>query len=177
MAIVKLRPCLASLKRLWHYTGTTMPDIVDKETRSRMMSSIRAKDTKPELVVRRYLHSQGFRFRLHNRSLPGNPDIVLPKYGAVVLVHGCYWHRHKGCRLAYDPKSRQEFWQQKFSSNVRRDAEVKRLLREAGWRVMTVWECALRDTELRETGLESIAEWIKSEVPYSEFSPAGRLST
>lgn len=154
-----------------------MSDIVDKETRSRMMRNIRAKDTKPELIVRRYLHSQGFRFRLHNKNLPGNPDIVLPRYRAVVLVHGCYWHRHKGCKLAYDPKSRQEFWQQKFSNNVKRDAEVKRLLRAAGWRVMTVWECALRDSELRESGLESIAEWIKSDTPDSEFPPVARLST
>lgn len=157
--------------------GITMPDIVDKETRSRMMRNIRAKDSRPELIVRRYLHGQGFRFRLHNKNLPGNPDIVLPKHGAVVLVHGCYWHRHKGCRLAYDPKSNQAFWQQKFSSNVERDAEVKRLLHESGWRVMTVWECALRDKELCEAVLKSIAEWIKSDFPDSEQPPVSRLTT
>lgn len=154
-----------------------MADIVDKSTRSRMMSNIRNKDTKPELTVRRYLHGKGFRYRLHNKKLPGNPDIVLAKFNAVILVHGCYWHRHADCKLAYEPKSRQDFWQKKFQSNVKRDAEVQRLLRAAGWRVMTIWECALRDSELRDLGLESVTEWLASDWPESEFPSAGRLST
>ena len=154
-----------------------MPDIVDKETRSRMMSAIRSKDTKPELIVRRYLHSQGFRYRLHNKRLPGNPDIVLSRFNAVVLVHGCYWHRHNGCKLAYKPKSRQKFWQKKFQNNVRRDEEVRRLLRNSGWRVMIIWECALRNSEIRDRGLEAVAEWIRSDWPSSEFPPAAGMVT
>jgi DNA mismatch endonuclease (patch repair protein) len=154
-----------------------MADIVDAKTRSRMMRGIRSKDTKPELMVRRYLHAQGYRFRIHPKNVPGKPDVVLPKYRAAIFVHGCFWHRHKNCRLAYNPKSRTEFWQTKFDQNVARDnAAVSRLL-ETGWRIMIVWECALRDSELRETGLESIAEWIQSGQPQSEFPPSGRLST
>lgn len=146
-----------------------MTDIVDKSERSRMMRNIRHKDTKPELIVRRYLHRVGFRYRLHDRKLPGKPDIVLSRYRAVVLVHGCYWHRHKGCKFAYNPKSRAEFWTTKFARNVERDAEIKQLLADQGWRVMTIWECALRDNKIRDTGLEAVADWIRSEWPSSEF--------
>jgi DNA mismatch endonuclease (patch repair protein) len=142
-----------------------------------MMRGIRGKDTKPELIVRRYLHAQGFRFRIHPKNVPGKPDIVLPKYRAAILVHGCFWHRHKNCRLAYNPKSRIEFWQAKFSQNVARDKAVVGQLLESGWRVMVIWECALRDCELRETGLEAITDWIRSSQPHSEFPLAGRLST
>ena len=154
-----------------------MTDIVDTTTRSRMMSGIRGKNTKPELLVRRYLHSKGFRFRLHKKELPGRPDIVLPKYGAVIQVHGCYWHRHKNCRLAYEPKSRREFWLEKFAQNVRRDEATTRELLSMGWRVMTVWECALRDSELRDYGLEAVVEWIESDCPAAEFPRAGRLTS
>ena len=105
------------------------------------MSRIRSRDTGPERTVRSVLHRMGYRFSLQRRDLPGNPDIVLPKYRTVVFVHGCYWHRHPGCKMAYTPKSRQTFWMKKFAKNVARDRKVKRELRALGWRVVVVWEC------------------------------------
>jgi len=109
------------------------------------MSRIRCKNTKPERVVRSLLHRMGYRFRLHRADLPGKPDVVLPKYRAVVFVHGCFWHRHRGCEYAYTPKSRVRFWKKKFQDNVKRDAEVKQQLEGMGWHVIIVWECELRD--------------------------------
>lgn len=126
-----------------------MADVVDKATRSRMMSGIRGRDTKPELRVRRYLHAAGFRFRLSPRDVFGKPDIVLPKYRAVVLVHGCYWHRHEGCRYATMPASNTELWQAKFEANKRRDREVEERLRSEDWNVQVVWECDLSDRRLQ----------------------------
>ena len=111
------------------------------------MAQIRGKDTKPERIVRSILHRLGARFRLHRRDLPGNPDIVLPRYGLVVLVHGCFWHRHRRCKYAYTPKTRLDFWTQKFEQNVKRDKEVKRELKQLGWNVVVVWECETRDLE------------------------------
>ncbi|MEO7229617.1 MAG: very short patch repair endonuclease, partial [Candidatus Limnocylindrales bacterium] len=102
----------------------------------------------PELLVRRYLHRHGFRYRLHVRDLPGTPDIVLPRHRAVVLVHGCFWHRHPGCRFAYQPKSRTEFWEPKLRANRERDARDQERLRDAGWRVHVVWECETTDDRL-----------------------------
>jgi DNA mismatch endonuclease, patch repair protein len=116
-------------------------DIVDPETRSRMMSRIGPRNTRPELTVRRLLHGMGFRFRLHRRDLPGRPDIVLPRHGVAVFVHGCFWHRHPGCANCTTPKTRPEFWADKFRKNVARDARKMQELRTAGWRVLTVWEC------------------------------------
>jgi DNA mismatch endonuclease, patch repair protein len=116
-------------------------DTLTPAQRSARMARIRAANTRPELIVRRGLHRLGFRFRLHEKRLPGRPDIVLPRYKVVVLVHGCFWHRHRGCRIASDPKSHKKFWQQKFAANVARDARVRRLLRRLGWRVLIVWEC------------------------------------
>lgn len=121
-------------------------DRLTKERRSWNMSRIRGRDTSPERAVRSMLHRLGYRFRLHSRSLPGRPDVVLPKWGAVVFVHGCFWHRHPRCSLAYTPKTRKQFWSQKFNANVARDRRVARTLRSLGWRVVVVWECELRDT-------------------------------
>lgn len=126
-----------------------MVDIVDKAVRSRMMSGIRGKDTKPEMQVRRFLHAAGFRYRLHVKELPGRPDIVLPKYRTVVQVHGCFWHRHPGCRFAVMPASNVEAWTAKFVRNVERDREVERQLMKMGWRVLTVWECDCEPERLR----------------------------
>ena len=109
-----------------------------------MMASIRSANTKPEVSVRRMLHQMGFRFRLHRRDLPGRPDVVLPKYKLALFVHGCFWHRHPQCSLAAVPKANAEFWQQKFEANVRRDAMNLAHLRQAGWRTVVVWECAIR---------------------------------
>jgi DNA mismatch endonuclease, patch repair protein len=110
-----------------------------------MMSGIRGKDTRPEVRVRSYLHRMGFRFRLHARGLPGRPDIVLRRYRTVVFIHGCFWHRHPGCRFAYTPKSNLPFWQKKFDENVARDLVKTSQLRKLGWRVRVIWECQTRD--------------------------------
>lgn len=122
-------------------------DVVDRATRSRMMSGIRGRDTKPEKLVRSFLHRAGLRFRLH-APLPGKPDLVFPKHHAVVFVHGCFWHRHAGCRYATMPSSNAEFWQAKFDANVARDKRVTRQLRKDGWRVFVVWECRLSSSAL-----------------------------
>ena len=127
-----------------------MTDVVDRKTRSRMMSGIRGRDTAPELTVRRYLHRAGLRFRLQRRDLPGRPDLVLPRYRAVVFVHGCFWHRHANCRFCYTPKSNQEFWQKKFHENVQRDDRVRSELIDRGWRVFIVWACSLDDRDLAD---------------------------
>lgn len=115
-----------------------------------MMSGIRGRDTKPEVRVRHYLHRRGIRYRLHVRGLPGRPDIVLPGRRTVILVNGCYWHRHPGCRFAYTPKSNTAFWNEKFRKNVERDSRNLDLLVVAGWRVLTVWECEITDCRLEE---------------------------
>jgi DNA mismatch endonuclease, patch repair protein len=125
-----------------------MADIVDKKTRSRMMSGIRGKNTAPEKAVRSALHRAGMRFRLHASELPGKPDIVLPRWKAVVEVRGCFWHQHKGCRFAYIPKSRPEFWLPKLKSNVARDRRQAKELARLGWRLFEVWECSTDSLEL-----------------------------
>jgi DNA mismatch endonuclease (patch repair protein) len=121
-------------------------DVVDAATRSRMMSGIRSKNTKPEMTVRKYLHAKGFRYRLHTKALPGSPDLVLPKHKVAIFVHGCFWHRHLGCRYATTPSSNVDTWRQKFSVNVARDRQKEAALEAAGWRVIVVWECELRRT-------------------------------
>lgn len=125
-----------------------MADIVDSATRSRMMSGIKGRNTKPERLVRSYLHAAGFRFRLHRKDLPGCPDIVLPRYRAIIFVHGCFWHRHEGCNLASLPATRVDFWESKFAANVERDRRNETALAEAGWRVIIIWECQIRAGEL-----------------------------
>lgn len=125
-----------------------MTDVVDRDTRSRMMSGIRGRDTKPEKQVRSFLHRAGLRFRLH-ASLPGKPDLVFPKHRAVVFVHGCFWHRHASCRYATTPSSNAEFWQAKFDANVARDKRVTRQLRREGWRVFLVWSCRITDSRMQ----------------------------
>ena len=112
------------------------------------MSRIQGRGTKPELIVRRIAHNLGFRFRLHRKDLPGSPDIVFPRHRTIIFVHGCFWHRHKGCRYAYRPKSRIQFWTKKFEENVARDARNEIALRDLGWRVLVIWECETRDQGL-----------------------------
>lgn len=124
-----------------------------------MMSGIRSRDTRPELVVRRWLHRNGYRFRLHRKDLPGSPDIVLPGRRIAIFVHGCFWHRHAGCRLAYNPKSNVERWQAKFQENVERDKRQQAALEALGWNSIVIWECEVRDgsfaKRLGEAGIPS----------------------
>ncbi len=122
-----------------------MTDTVSKKQRSWNMSRIKGKDTKPELHLRSLLHKDGFRFRIHDVRLPGKPDIVLPRYKTVIFVNGCFWHRHKGCKYAYKPKSRQDFWQEKFRKTVLRDQKKIKELKQLDWKVIVVWECELKN--------------------------------
>lgn len=130
-----------------NWCRTSYMDRVDPKTRSRMMASIRGRNTRPELLVRRSLHAAGLRFRLHVKGLPGRPDIVLPGRRLVVFVHGCFWHRHPGCRFATTPATRQDFWASKFAANVARDHMNAKECQDAGWSVRTVWECETRQPE------------------------------
>lgn len=117
-----------------------------------MMGSIKGKDTAPELAVRKAAHALGLRFRLHRKDLPGSPDLVFPARNTAMFVHGCYWHRHEGCRYCYHPKSNVNFWQQKFKNNIARDKRVREVLEQRGWRVVTVWECETAEGDgLRRT--------------------------
>lgn len=122
-----------------------MTDIVDSRRRSELMANIRGRDTAPELAVRRIAHRMGLRFRLHRHDLPGRPDLVFPKHRLAVFVHGCFWHRHQGCRHASTPKSRIAFWTEKFAANVERDARQEAALKALGWRVLVIWQCESRD--------------------------------
>ena len=126
---------------------TPMVDVVDKATRSRMMSGIRGRDTKPEKAVRSYLHRKGFRFRVTS-TLPGKPDLVFPKYKTVVFVHGCFWRRHADCPFAANPASNAEFWLKKFKANVARDRRVRLLLRRLKWHSLVIWECEIDQRRL-----------------------------
>lgn len=145
-----------------------MVDIVDSATRSRMMSSIRGRNTKPEILIRSLLHRQGFRFRLHVRDMPGKPDIVLPRYNTVLFVHGCFWHGHN-CPLFKLPGTRPDFWREKIERNRINDSRVEKALRANGWRVGVIWECALRGAGKNTEGVaQSLAEWLRSDTPWIE---------
>lgn len=136
----------SSCQRINDCLGEIM-DIVSKEKRSTMMASVKRQNTRPELVLRRALHSSGLRFRLHRANLPGTPDIVFVSARVAVFVHGCFWHRHEGCQKATSPSSRIQFWQEKFRRNVERDRSAQLALKSMGWRVVVVWECELRSDE------------------------------
>lgn len=140
-----------------------MADIVSRSARSRMMSRIRSRDTVPELVVRRFLHREGFRFRVGGSGLPGRPDVVLRKWNVVVFVHGCFWHRHVGCRYAYTPRSNGAFWKHKFRDNVARDRRALASLRSQGWYAEIVWEC-----ELDARRLLRLSRDVRQAMPRSE---------
>ena len=130
------------------------------------MRSIRGRDTKPELLLRSYLHSLGYRYRLHRKDLPGSPDLVLPRHSLVIFVHGCFWHRHEGCFYKTMPKTRQSFWMEKFLGNVRRDNRAYAELKRQGWRVMVVWECGLKHCHHE---LPAIPRMINSGGSYLEW--------
>lgn len=132
------------------------------EQRSRNMAAIKGKDTKPEIIVRKYLFSRGLRFRVQVKKLPGNPDIVLPKYKTVIFVNGCFWHGHEGCKYFRLPKSNVEFWKEKIERNIERDRESMQALLDLGWKVIRVWECELRNKANREVTLNKIYNSITS---------------
>jgi len=146
-----------------------MTDVVSKEIRSKNMAAVRSKNTKPELLIRKGLHRRGFRFRLHERKLPGKPDLVLPKYNAVIFINGCFWHRHD-CYLFKWLSTRKEFWHAKIKGNKARDIEAVKQLKSMGWRVLTVWECSMKGrTRLQEGDLFSrVSDWIIGEVTEQE---------
>lgn len=148
-----------------------MPDIVTPEQRSRMMSGIKGKNTKPELIIRKGLHLLGFRFRLHDRKLPGQPDLVFAKYHAVIFVHGCFWHAHD-CHLFKWPASNEDFWREKIGGNIERDHRNITALKDMDWRVMVIWECALRGRTRRplDEVIETVARWLKTESGSSEIA-------
>jgi DNA mismatch endonuclease (patch repair protein) len=152
------------IQHLWkpHNVCNSMADDRSAAARSSNMSRIRGKDTKPEMLVRRFLHAQGLRYRLHDRRLPGSPDVVLPKYKAVVIVQGCFWHKHgEGCAIkARVPKSNLAFWESKLERNVQRDQLNESKLLEAGWRVFIIWECSLKKAVL-EDNLNSLVKSIR----------------
>jgi DNA mismatch endonuclease (patch repair protein) len=150
-----------------------MTDIVSPEVRSRMMSGIRGFDTKPELFLRKGLHARGFRFRLHDRKLPGRPDLVLRKYHSVLFAHGCFWHGHN-CPLFKWPKNRAEFWYQKITRNRLNDARAEEQLMKAGWRRGVVWECALKGPARLAASevLDMCADWLRSDT--TRFEVRGR---
>lgn len=132
-----------------------MTDRISREHRSWNMSRIRSQDTSPEIAVRALLHRLGYRFRLHRKDLPGSPDIVLPRFRVAIFVHGCFWHRHQGCEFAYRPKTRIEFWEKKFVTNVKRDSLALEALNAAGWQVIVVWECELNNVNELQVRLSS----------------------
>ena len=138
-----------------------MADVHDKETRSYNMSRIKGKNTKPEEMVRKYLFSQGFRYRKNDTHLPGKPDIVLPKYKTVIFVNGCFWHKHEGCKYFVWPQSNKQFWEAKIRGTVERDIRNKASLEGLGWRVITVWECELK-ADKREDTLQNLCEIIRT---------------
>ncbi|NNU81376.1 DNA mismatch endonuclease Vsr [Halovulum dunhuangense] len=147
-----------------------MTDIVDAATRSRIMRAVPRSSTKPEIVLRKRLHALGLRYVLGGRGLPGSPDLVLPRWTAAVFVHGCFWHRHPKCRYTTMPSTRPEFWQAKFEANVARDNAVRATLLAEGWRVATVWECALRKPERAELAADMLAAWLRDGVSYLELA-------
>lgn len=140
---------------------TSMSDVVAPAVRSRMMSGIRGKNTRPELLVRKLLFAAGYRFRLHRKDLPGAPDVVLPGRKVAIFVHGCFWHMHAHCKYAKLPASRPDFWKAKLAGNVERDQKAIDALTSNGWRVLTVWECSTRNVESLPMLRESLVEWIQ----------------
>lgn len=150
-----------------------MADIVSPEQRSKNMSAIRSKNTKPEIYIRKLLFAKGYRYRIAEKSVPGHPDIFLRKYNTAIFIHGCFWHRHPGCRYAYMPKSRTDFWRKKFESNIKRDCIVKSELREQGVKCLLIWECTvklmMKNSEECEKYLKKIETFLRTDVLLEEL--------
>ncbi|MCH5511829.1 DNA mismatch endonuclease Vsr [Pseudomonas syringae] len=147
-----------------------MIDVVDSATRSRMMAGIQGKNTSPELLIRKALHARGFRFRIHAKHLPGKPDLILPKYKAVIFIHGCFWHGHD-CRFFKVPKTRTEFWLEKIGKNKTRDSTQIASLQFLGWRVLVIWECAVRCMKKQHSTLlvDLVSNWVVSGSEYLQL--------
>jgi DNA mismatch endonuclease (patch repair protein) len=128
-----------------------MADVHSKEIRSKNMAAIKGKNTKPEMLVRKFLHANGYRYKLHDKNLPGKPDIVLPKYKTVIFVHGCFWHGHKDCKYFVIPKTRTEWWLNKINGNIANDAKALNALKKDGWKIITIWECKLKPAKVEKT--------------------------
>ena len=128
-----------------------MADVHTKEQRSFNMSKIKGRNTKPEMLVRRFLHANGFRYKLHDKTLPGKPDIVLPKYKTVIFIHGCFWHGHEGCRYYVVPKTKTEWWLNKINGNIANDVKAIAALKQDGWKIITLWECDLKPLTIENT--------------------------
>ncbi len=142
-----------------------MADVHDRGVRSYNMSQIKSKDTKPELIVRSFLHARGVRYRLFSKDLPGKPDLILKKYQTVVFIHGCFWHAHEGCKYFSIPKTNTGWWLSKLSKNKKRDERAIKELKNAGWKVIVIWECELREP-LRTKTLDCLLDEIRSQVEY-----------
>lgn len=149
-----------------------MADTMTPEQRSRCMAAIKSNDTKPEMLVRRYLHAKGFRYGLHNKKLPGSPDIVLRRYKTVIFVHGCFWHGHENCKYYRMPKSNVEFWRTKIGRNRTRDERNIQDLKKQGWRVIVIWECQLKTVDLRALTLQQLTEALNRTYELSSYSYA-----
>lgn len=137
-----------------------MPDVHTPQTRSYNMSRIRSKDTKPEMLVRKFLYARGYRYKLHDKTLPGKPDIVLPKLRTVIFVHGCFWHGHKNCKYFVVPKTRTDWWLNKINGNIANDKKHLAQLRKAGWRVINIWECQLKPKKAEKTLQKLLAKFL-----------------
>lgn len=150
-----------------------MSDVLTTEQRSRNMSAIRSRDTKPELYIRKLLFSRGYRYRKNYKRFPGHPDIFLSKYKTAIFVNGCFWHRHISCKFATVPSTRQEYWNAKFENNIKRDEKTRRLLNDLGVRILIIWECTAnrmkRDKELEADTLKTIEEFIHGDIDYLEI--------
>lgn len=150
-----------------------MADIVSPEQRSKNMSAIRSRNTKPEVYIRKLLFAKGYRYRIAEKSVPGHPDIFLRKYNTAIFIHGCFWHRHSGCQYAYMPKSRVEFWQRKFEANIKRDYIVKAELQKLGVKCLLIWECTVRlmmkNSEEREKHLGEIESFLRTDALFAEL--------
>ena len=133
-----------------------MTEKLTKEQRSWNMSRVRSVDTNPEKIVRSWLHLNGWRFRLHDKTLPGSPDIVMKKYGTVIFIHGCFWHSHQGCRRATIPKTNREFWEKKLKGNVERDKKAREQLSQMGWKVIVIWECEVKNGKFKDIIIKSL---------------------
>lgn len=138
-----------------------MTDVHDKKTRSYNMSRIKGKNTKPEMLVRKFLHANGFRYRLHVKDLPGKPDIVLPKYRTVIFVHGCFWHGHESCKYYVVPKTKTEWWLHKINGNIANDNKAIKALKGSGWKIITLWECKLKP-KVYETTLNALISSLRN---------------